>query len=110
VGSGLLAMGLLAAAGFIALRGEYVPAAVLGFAGFVLLGMTRSRRGPAPARASMEGLSAAQARDILGVGSGAGREEVQAAYTRLMRLAHPDKGGTAGLAAQLNAARDRLLK
>jgi len=26
-----------------------------------------------------------------------------------MRLAHPDKGGTSGLAAQLNAARDRLL-
>ncbi len=24
-------------------------------------------------------------------------------------MAHPDKGGTAGLAAQLNAARDRLL-
>ena len=29
--------------------------------------------------------------------------------TRLMRAVHPDKGGTAGLAAQLNAARDRLL-
>jgi hypothetical protein len=26
-----------------------------------------------------------------------------------MRMAHPDKGGTAGLAAQLNAARDKLL-
>jgi hypothetical protein len=25
-------------------------------------------------------------------------------------MAHPDKGGTSGLAAQLNAARDRLLK
>jgi hypothetical protein len=27
-----------------------------------------------------------------------------------MRMAHPDKGGTSGLAAQLNAARDRLLQ
>jgi hypothetical protein len=29
---------------------------------------------------------------------------------RLMRSVHPDKGGTSGLAAQLNAARDRLLR
>ncbi|HET6970801.1 MAG TPA: molecular chaperone DnaJ, partial [Phenylobacterium sp.] len=33
----------------------------------------------------------------------------QAAYARLIRAVHPDKGGTAGLAAQLNAARDRML-
>jgi DnaJ-class molecular chaperone len=50
-----------------------------------------------------------EARSILGVDEAATREEIQAAYTRLMRLAHPDKGGTSGLAAQLNAARDRLL-
>jgi curved DNA-binding protein CbpA len=36
--------------------------------------------------------------------------EVKAAYTRLIQMAHPDKGGTEGLAAQLNAARDRLIK
>lgn len=109
VGSGLLSMGLLAAAGFVGMRGQYLPAAILGLGGFLLLGMTRSRRGPAPTAASA-GLSAAQARDILGVEATADREEIQAAYTRLMRLAHPDKGGTSGLAAQLNAARDRLLK
>jgi hypothetical protein len=27
-----------------------------------------------------------------------------------MRMAHPDTGGTTGLASQLNAARDRLLE
>ncbi|WP_309092586.1 DnaJ domain-containing protein, partial [Phenylobacterium sp.] len=54
-------------------------------------------------------MSVAEARRILGVEEGASRAEIQAAYTRLMRMAHPDKGGTAGLAAQLNAARDRLL-
>jgi curved DNA-binding protein CbpA len=37
-------------------------------------------------------------------------DEVRAAYARLIQMAHPDKGGTAGLAAQLNAARDRLIK
>ncbi|MDB5464608.1 MAG: molecular chaperone DnaJ, partial [Phenylobacterium sp.] len=51
-----------------------------------------------------------EARSMLGVGGDATPEEIQAAYTRLMRLAHPDKGGTTGLATQLNAARDRLLK
>jgi curved DNA-binding protein CbpA len=55
-------------------------------------------------------MSADEARSILGVGPEATPEEVQAAYTRLMRLAHPDKGGTSGLAAQLNAARDRLIR
>jgi curved DNA-binding protein CbpA len=51
----------------------------------------------------------AEARQILGVGPDATREDIQAAYKRLIRMAHPDSGGTAGLAAQLNAARDKLL-
>ena len=54
-------------------------------------------------------MSLQDARSILGVGEGASRKEVQDAYSRLMRMAHPDKGGTDGLAAQLNAARDKLL-
>ena len=37
-------------------------------------------------------------------------DEIQAAYVRLMRRVHPDAGGAAGLASQLNAARDRLLR
>jgi curved DNA-binding protein CbpA len=40
----------------------------------------------------------------------ASRAEIETAYRRLMQMAHPDRGGSAGLAAQLNAARDRLLK
>jgi DnaJ-class molecular chaperone len=57
-----------------------------------------------------EAMSLDEARRILGVEAAASRKDVQEAYTRLMRAVHPDKGGTAGLAAQLNAARDRLLK
>jgi len=57
-----------------------------------------------------EGMNPAQARAILGVTDGASRAEIEAAYRRLIRRAHPDQGGTSGLAAQLNAARDRLLK
>jgi hypothetical protein len=55
-------------------------------------------------------ISEAHARSLLGVGEAAGRAEIEAAYRRLMQRAHPDRGGTPGLAAQLNLARDRLLK
>jgi curved DNA-binding protein CbpA len=55
-------------------------------------------------------MSAAEARSILGVEPDATPDQIRSAYTRLMQRAHPDKGGTTGLAAQLNAARDRLLK
>ena len=55
-------------------------------------------------------ISVAEAYAILDLAPGATREEVQAAYVRLMKLVHPDRGGGAGLAAKLNAARDRLLK
>jgi hypothetical protein len=63
-----------------------------------------------PPRPEPSGMSAADARSILGVGPEATVEDIRAAYSRLMQRAHPDKGGSAGLAAQLNAARDRLLK
>ena len=37
-------------------------------------------------------------------------QEINTAWKRLMGRAHPDQGGTEGLASRLNAARDRLLK
>jgi hypothetical protein len=76
----------------------------LGLAGSARRTTLAPRRPPASGR-----MSADEARRILGVAGDASRDEIQAAYTRLMRAVHPDKGGTAGLAAQLNAARDRLL-
>ena len=53
---------------------------------------------------------AAEARAMLGVAPDAGRTEIESAYRRLIRQAHPDHGGSSGAAARLNAARDRLLK
>jgi lysylphosphatidylglycerol synthetase-like protein (DUF2156 family) len=50
-----------------------------------------------------------RARALLGVGATASAPEIRAAYLRLIRTVHPDRGGTSGLAAELNAARDRLL-
>ena len=57
-----------------------------------------------------ETISDAEARSILGVGPDATPEAINAAWRRLMGRAHPDQGGTEGLAARLNAARDRLLR
>lgn len=54
-------------------------------------------------------LSRAEALAILGLADGATAEEIRAAHRRLMRGAHPDHGGSAWLAARLNAARDLLL-
>jgi curved DNA-binding protein CbpA len=53
-------------------------------------------------------MSLERARAILGVGPAASAAEIRAAYRRLMRRAHPDLGGANHLAAELNAARDRL--
>ena len=55
-----------------------------------------------------ETMSEAQARAILGVGPGADAAAIEAAWRNMMRRTHPDQGGTDGLAAQVNAARERL--
>ena len=68
----------------------------------------RAVRSVRPAPKSNE-ISEAEARSVLGVKPGANAKVVQKAYLRLIRRAHPDSGGTEGLAAMLNAARDRLI-
>jgi len=60
---------------------------------------------------SAEGpMTRADALALLGLPEGASEEEIRAAHRRLMRAAHPDQGGSAWLAARLNAARDLLLE
>ena len=106
--TGALSLAAFTAAAYVGVRGGWGSAIVLSVVGLWLAASTRkSTLAPPPPTAKM---SADEARRILGVGAEATREEIQGAYTRLMRAVHPDKGGTAGLAAQLNAARDRLLK
>ncbi len=62
------------------------------------------------ARAPQEApLDRASALAVLGLAEGATEEEIRAAHRRLMRAAHPDHGGSAWLAARVNAARDVLL-
>ena len=106
------ALAAFAGAAYAAVREEWVIVAVLVMMGGWMALSTRRPPGsaPPPPREPALRMSAEEARGILGVGPSAGPDEIRAAYTRLMRSVHPDKGGTAGLAAQLNAARDRLLK
>lgn len=114
--SGLASVAAFAAAAFLALRGGWAVAPALIILGLWLAMSARSagagpglgdngQRGPS----RTEVMSERAAREILGIGPDAGAEEIQAAYTHLMRRSHPDAGGSAGLAAQINAARDRLL-
>jgi hypothetical protein len=100
-------MGVMVAAAAAGVRGVWPMALALGaLAAWLALGARkRPRRPDAPDRR----MSETEARALLGVGPEAGPEEIRAAWLRLMRTVHPDRGGTSGLAAQLNAARDRLL-
>lgn len=97
---------LIAGAVLLAARGAWLPAAALAGAGLWLT-LSSRQRGPAP---RTEAISPAEARSLLGVSADATRQEINAAWKRLMARAHPDQGGTEGLASRLNAARDRLLK
>ena len=54
-------------------------------------------------------MSPREAYAALGLPPGASPEEIKQAHRRLMKLAHPDAGGSTQRAARLNEARDLLL-
>lgn len=66
-----------------------------------------SRENSAPA--ANLGMSRQQAADILGVDANAGKEEIRLAHKKLMQKIHPDRGGSDGLAKQINHAKTTLL-
>ena len=107
--AGAFALAAFAGAAYVGLRGGWQISIVLALAGLWLLTTTRINAPSGAAPLLSGAMSQDEARSILGVAANATPQDIRAAYTRLMRLAHPDKGGTTGLAAQLNAARDRLL-
>jgi hypothetical protein len=54
-------------------------------------------------------MSREEASEILGVAQDASREEIIEAWRRLIKRMHPDSGGSAFLAAKINAAKTALL-
>lgn len=62
-----------------------------------------------PSGPRQQGMSEAEAYALLGLPAGAPPAAVKAAHRRMMKRHHPDRGGSADMAARLNAARDRLL-
>jgi hypothetical protein len=64
------------------------------------------RKRAAPASGGMD---AKEAYEFLGLQPGASDAEVRAAHRRLIKQVHPDRGGSAALAAKINEAKDRIL-
>ena len=62
------------------------------------------------ATVSAQPMHPAEARKLLGVGAEASAEDIRAAHRTLIAKVHPDAGGSAGLATQVNAARDSLIE
>ena len=56
-----------------------------------------------------QGMSADEARDILGLGTNPSAEEITQAHRRLIHKLHPDRGGSTYLATKINQAKDCLL-
>jgi DnaJ-domain-containing protein 1 len=71
--------------------------------------LAKSQR-KAPILTTTSGMSLAEARAVLGLQESATLDEIKAAHRKLIDQLHPDKGGTDYLAAQINAAKDTLLK
>lgn len=64
-------------------------------------------QGGAPGAGTM---SEQEAYEILGLQPGASEDAVREAHRALMKRIHPDAGGTSGLAARVNQAKDVLVK
>ncbi len=72
------------------------------------LGGNRGGTGAPPPRGSGR-MTREEAFAVLGLRPGVSELEIQSAYRRLMRSAHPDSGGSDWLASRVNEARDVLL-
>lgn len=105
VAATIMAAVLIAAGGVALAKGAWIGGAIGIIVGLQLAYASRMRT---PLQSDT--ITLHEARSILGVQVNATAGEINAAWRRLMGRAHPDQGGTEGLASRLNAARDRLLR
>lgn len=68
------------------------------------------KAGQGSAAQKKEAMSYAEALELLGLQEHPTKMQVKVAYHRLMEKNHPDKGGSKVLAAQVNMARDVVLR
>ena len=106
VAATLISAALIAGGALALAKGTWILGGGLVGAGLWMVLSSRIRTVPV----RREAMGDAEARSILGLGEDATPEAIHSAWRRLMGRAHPDHGGTEGLAARLNAARDRLLR
>jgi len=106
IGLAIIAAGVAA---YDAMRGGWIGGSILLTAALWLATSSRPLSPRSAERPAAGRMSQAEAASMLGISPEARREEVDAAYRRLMLRVHPDQGGAPGLAAQLNAARAALL-
>ncbi len=109
--SGVASVALLVIGAVLCLTGKlYFGLAFAVLGGLMALSARIAPSIQPPSRSASFEMSESEARSLLGVSDAATRTEIEAAYLRVMKRAHPDQGGTSGLAAKVNAARERLLK
>jgi DnaJ family protein C protein 19 len=65
---------------------------------------------PGSRKATGSPMTRAEALEVLGLQDGASDSDIKAAWVRLMRVAHPDGGGSDWLASRVNQAKDVLLR
>src|SRR5262249_53087805 len=108
-----LAIAAACIAVYDATRGGWLGASILATAAIWLATSSQpslpAPRRPMPPPPAPHRMSRADAASMRGVGPAANGAEMEAAYRRWMLRGHPDLGGAAGLAVQLNAARATML-
>ena len=103
---------LCGVAALMGLRGNFmvaVPAFTIGAGLLGINGLMGQMKEKSTSTPNIQ-IDKQQAYSILGLQADATADDIRSAHKRLQRATHPDAGGSTYLAAQINAARDLLLK